>query len=603
MMKLRPVKLRFRRRLRRGQKQVESLGEQAGAELEQHLFRRLGNLGKVWRFISVWLALLLIIITGLIVQLAQLGNQYQTLQPVAGGKFTEGILGTFTNANPLYATSPVDSAVSQLIFASLFTYNNDNQLVGDLASSYDVNGTGTVYTVHLKPHLTWQDGRPLTADDVVFTYQAIQNPDAQSPLAASWQGITVSKKDALTVTFTLPNPLSSFPYTLTNGIVPARYFAHLKPTEWRSANFNTEQPVGAGPFAWSALQVTNSDPSTEQVLIALKPFAHYHGGAPKLDGFVVHAFASQRQLVAAFEDNEITAAAGLNMVPAALQQNKTIQPYSILLTAATMAFFNTQTSPLNDTQVRQALVRATDVHGITAQLGYATRAVREPLLPGQLAYNSKYTQAGYDPAAAKALLDKAGWKLGKINNLIQSSIREKNGQPLSINLVASQDPEYTQVAHKLAKQWHDVGVQVHVTTAGADDLQNILSAHNYDVVLYGISIGVDPDVFVYWDSSQDDPRSTRLNLSQYDSKTADLALEAGRTRLDPKLRAVKYEPFLKAWQHDAPAVGLYQPRFLYLSHVTIYGLTSHSINAATDRFDNVANWMIRTAKVTNPAST
>jgi hypothetical protein len=80
---------------------------------------------------------------------------------------------------------------------------------------------------------------------------------------------------------------------------------------------------------------------------------------------------------------------------------------------------------------------------------------------------------------------------------------------------------------------------------------------------------------------------------------ADEALESGRTRFDPELRAIKYQPFLQAWQSDAPALGLYQPRFLYITHGQIAGLSVHPINTATDRFDNVVNWEVDTGKVSD----
>jgi len=112
--------------------------------------------------------------------------------------------------------------------------------------------------------------------------------------------------------------------------------------------------------------------------------------------------------------------------------------------------------------------------------------------------------------------------------------------------------------------------------------------------LYGISIGVDPDVYIYWDSTQIDLRSpARLNFSQYSSKVADESLESGRTRLDPTLRAVKYQPFLASWQADAPALGLYQPRFLYLTHGPVYGLNEKAINADVQRYSQVHDWQIR----------
>jgi hypothetical protein len=90
-----------------------------------------------------------------------------------------------------------------------------------------------------------------------------------------------------------------------------------------------------------------------------------------------------------------------------------------------------------------------------------------------------------------------------------------------------------------------------------------------------------------------------LNLSEYKNQTADTALESGRTRTNPAVRAIKYKAFLQAWQQDNPALGLYQPRLLYLTHGNVAGLGTHAINTAADRLNNVANWEIRQAKVTN----
>src|SRR6185503_418921 len=114
--------------------------------------------------------------------------------------------------------------------------------------------------------------------------------------------------------------------------------------------------------------------------------------------------------------------------------------------------------------------------------------------------------------------------------------------------------EYAAVTAALQKAWKAVGVDVQVTQLSDIDLQSVVSRHEYSAVLYGISLGTDPDVFAYWHSSQADPRSTsRLNLSEYTSVTADRALEAGRSRSDPSVRAAKYRPFLDVWRADAPA--------------------------------------------------
>lgn len=593
-MRFRLIRLRFRRRIRKGQQQVEDLSQQAEQHIENHFFRRFGRLVPVRRFVIGWMSLVLLIVGLLVAQNINLSNYYQMLQAVPGGIYNEGVIGAFTNANPLYATSSVDSTVSKLIFASLFSYDNNNKLVGDLAQSYTTDDRGVIYTVHLRPNLTWQDGQALTSADVVFTYKTIQNPDAQSPLQSSWQGITVTAPDKLTVVFTLPNPLASFPYGMTNGIVPSHLLAKLLPADLRSSDFNTAHPIGAGPFVWSSIQVSGSDPTTSQSQIALLPFKHYQGGAPKLQQFIVHAYATQTQLTKSFKANELNGAQGLTMENEALKSMAGVQEHNLLLSAATMVFFKTSAGVLSDSKVRLALVQSVNVPNIIRQLPYATLAVREPLLVGQLAYDASKRQIVFNLVAAKAALDADGWTIGK------DGIRVKGGNKLTFRLTVADTPEYHMVAQNLYQSWTALGVQLVTQFFSAADFQGTVSEHNYEAVLYGISIGVDPDVFAYWDSSQADIRSSnRLNLSEYKNTAADASLEAGRTRLNPALRVVKYKAFLDAWQQDNPALGLYQPRSLYVTSGAVVGLVDHTLNTPTDRFNNVQNWQIRLAKVTN----
>lgn len=585
-MRLHTFKLRFRRFWRRGIIRIIGFSRGAGTQFDQNLIGRLGRLRLVWRFVLLWLVLIGVIAGLLSVQLSALRSYYQVLQPSPGGIYSEGVVGSFTTANPIYAVSDVDTTVAKLLFAGLLTYNDQDQLTGDLASSWGVNESGTQYTVHLRPNLVWQDGQPLTADDVVFTYQTMQDPDAQSPFQSSWQGVTVAAVDRSTVTFTLPNPLSSFAQSLTNGIIPKHILQSVNIVDLRSAAFNTTNPVGAGPFRWGSIGVSGVGQSA-QTQITLTPFRTYWASAPRLDQFIVHAYANQDDLVQAYRNQEITAVAGLDSVPASIASDKSSHIYNLPLTAGVYVFFKTTSSILSDAKVRQALVAAADRAAILKRLDFPAIAVDEPLLRGQLGYNPAYAQTTGNLAQAKSLLDQAGWTVQP------DGTRAKNGQPLSFTLIVGAGTPYAAVAQQLSSEWQSIGAQAQVTPLLSDDFQDSLSSHSYDAVIDGISIGVDPDVFVYWDSSQADPRSdNQLNFSEYKSTTADLALEAGRTRLDPQLRVAKYRSFLQAWQQDTPALGLYQPRFLYISHIPIYGLHENPVNTDAGRFNNVQNWMV-----------
>lgn len=591
----RSSRLRLRRLFRRRQQQLESAAEAAEEQFETNLIARFDRFLRVKRFAFGWIVLIVLLVFCTFIQTLALSDYYQTRQPVAGGAYNEGIVGTYSNANPIYATGAVDSAVSHLLFAGLFKYDQHNTLTGDLASGYNVDANGRQYTVTLRQNLAWHDGTPLTADDVVFTFHTIQNPDANSPLLAAWQGISVSAINATTVRFDLTNTLASFPYSLTTGIIPKHILSKVPADQLRANNFNTIHPVGAGPFMWNALETNNSaDPDKMTTYVALKAFDRYTTGAPQLDSFIIRAYPTEERLIEAFHAREVNAMAGLSTVPKGLNDNTDTRIYNFPSSAALMTFFKTTDGPLSDTAVRQALVSGANVPDIIKGLSYQARPVREPLLIGQLGYDGKYQQSAFNPQAARKSLDAAGWSVG------EKGIRYKDGQPLTFRIYAQDTAENTYVLGKLIKDWKNIGVNAIAVPQRSADFQTTLQFHTYDALLHGISIGADPDVYAYWDSAQADIRAaSRLNFSEYKSAAADSSLEAGRTRTDPALRVIKYQAFLQAWQADAPALGLYQPRFLYITRGPVYNLSEHTLNTDTDRYDSVSNWQIHTAKVTN----
>ncbi len=588
----RTTKLRWRRRFRQSKRQVEDIGLQAEEQLERHFFRRIGRLADVRRFVISWTLLILIIGVGLIVQTQSLNSYYRKLKPVSGGSFSEGILGSFTNANPLYATSLVDSSVSKLVFSGLLKTDSANKLVGDLADSWQVDDRAVNYTLRLRNNLYWHDGQALTADDVVFTYKTIQNPDAKSFLFNSWKGIKVEAKDSKTIVFTLPNSLSSFPYSLTNGIVPKHILEPVPVSQLRSIRFNTVNPIGSGPFMWDKVEVNGDTPETREEIVGMSAYKNYFLGRPKIDHFEIHSFHDEKHMTSSFKNDSINAMVGLDNTPDALVKTKNLQEFNIPLSAEIVVFLKTTSENLKDIKVRQALVKATDQKAIINQLGYPAVVATEPILNGQIGYDKSRSQLSNNVDQANKLLDDAGWKKDS------TGIRIKDKKILTINLFAQNSSEYTAVTQLLQKQWRIVGVDLQVQLLQTADIQGVVSRHEYDALLYGISIGPDPDVFAYWHSSQADPHSVnRLNLSEYKSVVSDKALEAGRSRTDPMLRSIKYRPFLEAWRVDAPAVVLYQPRFLYISKGPIFGFDPTVINTSSDRFANVNDWMVKQEQI------
>jgi peptide/nickel transport system substrate-binding protein len=192
-------------------------------------------------------------------------------------------------------------------------------------------------------------------------------------------------------------------------------------------------------------------------------------------------------------------------------------------------------------------------------------ALETPIAPGLIASVDQLKQPDYDAEAAGEKLDAAGWKLD------DDGKRAKDGQSLTLSVVTVKGADYEPAAKNLAEQWRKLGIEVELTTADpASVQQNFFIPRSYDVLVYQLHLGADPDIFAYWASSQATARG--LNFADYRSTLADLILTNARTQLDNTRRAARYTDFVKRWLADAPAIALYQPNYYYLTDDDVKGL-------------------------------
>jgi peptide/nickel transport system substrate-binding protein len=583
-------RLRMRRKLRARKKAIAQTAESANKSLERHVFRRSHNWQFARRFFISWLVLIAILGGGLLFQMRSLQAEYLTIEPTSGGVYNEGVLGNVKNINPIYATSQGDTSISALLFSSLLTYDQNNQLTGDLAKEWKADATSKVYTVVLRDDIYWHDGEKVSADDVVFTYQTIQNPDAKSPYYNAWRGIKVEKINDTTVTFTLPNAYSPFFHLLTNGIIPEHKLAAISKEQLRGNMFNTREAVGSGPFKLRTIVVEKTSEAQTEEEIQLVKNPSYHRGQVQLDGFTVKTYADQGSLQQALEKKEVVGAV-VDVVDENSQNMTTIR---FNQTSAVMVFLNTSRPLMANAKLREALISATDPGIVAAQLNYPTSAVRSPLLKDQIGYDETILQIGQSSEKTNMLLSELGWVWSE-----GEPYRKKDGKELTIEFVSENTSDYSKLSEELQRQWGQYGIKTNVTLENSADISTTsLASKEYDALLYAINIGPDPDVYVYWHSSQAKPEAKPgYNFSVYSSAKADQSLEDGRSRSDPNLRTVKYKSFLEAWKADIPAIGLYQPRIAYTTNVPVYNLQEMTINTAADRYRNVHNWQINTQKI------
>lgn len=550
---------------------------------KRFLVKRWSNLLEVRRNVITWILLVAVLIGATGLQWMWCQQTYRTVAPAENTTYVEGVMGPVNTLNPLYATTSAEKSASKLLFSSLLKYDSSGHLSYDLADNLSVDAKGTTYTVKIKSNAKWSDGQPLTADDVVFTVKLIQDNSTRSVISG-WNGVTAKAIDGTTVEFSLPNSYSAFEHALTFAILPKHILNNVSSSQLRENSFS-QTPVGSGPFKINFIQ--NVDTATGEKIVYLTRNDNYYNGLAKVSTFELHAYPNTTAILSALSKNAVNAATDLTPADAAQIDNSKYNVFSVPVQSGVYAILNTQSEFLSDVNVRKALQLATDTKAIRSKLPSGTNALYSPFTSSQLS-ESLPAAPDYDVAGAKNILEQSGWKLNK------NGLREKDGKVLKISVVTTKSNEYEDVLETLAGQWRAIGVSVDTevfdTTDTTQDLtKNILQPRAYDVLLYKLDMGADPDMYAYWHSSQ--VSTEGLNLANYSSSVSDDILASARLTLDSSLRNAKYITFAKKWLSDVPAIGLYQSTMQYASgkNVTTFSKDDHIVTAV-DRYNQVLDW-------------
>ncbi|OGZ66849.1 MAG: hypothetical protein A3C58_01225 [Candidatus Staskawiczbacteria bacterium RIFCSPHIGHO2_02_FULL_34_10] len=171
----------------------------------------------------------------------------------------------------------------------------------------------------------------------------------------------------------------------------------------------------------------------------------------------------------------------------------------------------------------------------------------------------------------------------------------QNAQLLKFTLVTINQPQLVRVANLLKDYWQTVGISVEINAVSLTDLKPIIKNRSYDALLYGEALGVIPDLYPFWHSSQKlDPG---LNLSFYENKNVDQLLKEARETLDESIKAQKLEKLQDTINNDAPVLFLYNPDYIYWVTQQIQGIDTQKIVDPAKRFVNITNWFINTKRV------
>ncbi|MFL5727166.1 MAG: ABC transporter substrate-binding protein [Chloroflexota bacterium] len=542
--------------------------------------------------------------------------------PVDVAPYREGVLGRPVSVSPLTARTQPDRDLVALVFSGLVTRGPDGTLVPDLASHWTVDPTGKSWTFSLQPDARWQDGEPVTADDVVYTVGILRDPAYAGPGAGSWREVTATAVDARTVRFDLATPLGGFLELATQRIAPAHLLRDV-PIERLVDDPFGRAPVGSGPFVLTELDDDHAllepaasvrlgesavDPTPAAIpsdpLGAPAPTKRPTVPEPLLPGMEFRFFDDEKALAAAFGEGELDAVSGLAPAAAsdlaasrssegAAAAGNVARELRYPGTTLTTVILNLRPShpELRDPAVRLALLQAIDRPAIVADAFGSRATVADSLIPPtSWAFDAAASPpVAADAKAARAALKKAGWKS------VDGQWRPPGAtKPYTLDILspgAGMNPALHAVAEQVAAAWSEIGLASRVVEADqATPMAERLQKGEFAAAVADISIGHDPDLYPLLASSQ--TQKGGLNVAGVQDLTLDGLLAAARQPGTDEARKAAY-----AALQAQLATGRYLLPIAFADEVvvardTLQDVVVQPVADGSDRFWDVLTWRL-----------
>jgi peptide/nickel transport system substrate-binding protein len=481
----------------------------------------------------------------------------------SGGTFIDATIGEPSGLIYMVAGESAAASVSGNIFNKLLKYDKNLDLEGELAENWQISADQKTITFKLKPNLKWADGKPLTSADVLWTWHAVIDEKTGSPYASDYQLVKKAETpDALTFSVTYEQAYAPALDSWSGlQILPK----HLLEGQDLHTTAFARKPIGSSYY--------KLDSWTHGENLRLSRNANAVLGQAKIDHLITRIIPdSSAQFLELMADN--IDSMGLDpikyarIIPARPELQQKLNLYKELGSGYTYMGFNLKHKPFDDIRVRKAINYAIDkqeiIDGVYLGLGID---IASPYKPGTRWSNPDLKPYPYDPAKAKALLKEAGFTPNK------DGILERDGKPFSFEIITNQNKEREKSAVLIQRRLKDVGIQVNIRAIEwASFISRFIKTGDFDVVVLGWGLGLDPDQYNIWHSSQQAPG--QFNFIGYNNPEIDKLLEQGRLELNPDKRMKIYHEFARVLLADSPIVYLSAGYGLSAIHKRVKGIDS-----------------------------
>jgi peptide/nickel transport system substrate-binding protein len=485
-------------------------------------------------------------------------------QPAYGDLLIQGSIGDASNLIPMLASDSASHDISGLIFNGLLKYDKNLTLKGDLAESWNVSPDGLTITFKLRRGVKWQDGKDFTAQDVMFGFQTIINPNTRTAYSGDYREVKEARViDDHTFQVVYRRPFAPGLSSWGSLVVLPKHL--LEGKDINTTPFS-RKPVGTGPYRFKEWK------TGEKIVLTANP--DYFEGRPWIDGFVYRIIPDPATMFLELKSGGIDfmglTALQYQRQTETYKMRRDFRKYQYLAFAYTYLGYNLKVEKFQDLRVRQAITLAIDkkeiIDGVLLGMGLVATGPYKPDTPW---YNPKVKEYPYDVEKAKELLAQAGWKASG-----RAGILEKEGKPFELDILTNQGNEArARCAEIIQRRLAAVGIRVKIRTVEwAAFINDFIDKKNFETVILGWTLGQDPDIYDIWHSSKVGPKE--LNFISYKNKEVDSLLEKGRYTFDSQVRKACYDRIQEILAEEQPYTFLYVPYALPIISARFRGVES-----------------------------
>ena len=494
--------------------------------------------------------------------------------PVSGGTIREGLIGTPRFINPILATNQAERDISALVYSGILNYNEEGNLVPDLAGSVEFDDDTKSYFITIREDANFHDGTKVTAFDVAFTFNLVKNPAINSPLFSVWENIAIEAQNETDLVIAINTSKEDFDNHLTTGILPQHLWDTPEPENIMFNSLNME-PIGSGPYKFFSISESRNG-SIDHVHLKNK----YNNTAVK-DLYIVF-FSNQLSLLEALKNGDIDSAGNLSSQFLGELDANQFTTDSIVLPRVFNIFFNQNRSDaLRSNEVRTALNLIINRQSIINDAMNSFAVPTETPIPPTI-NNVQFHRTASSEEDFEDILLSAGWEKNEQNTW------QKDDAILALTIRTLDTPQFENIANAIAAQWTKAGIEVRVEVFRQTDLLNtIIRPRDFEVLLFGIEISRSNNLYPFFHSSQQiDPG---LNIAQYANIQIDNNLDLLQNSSKEE-RVTALKNILAILDEELPLIPILSPTYNYVYNSEISILLPKQISSPHDRFSLIKNW-------------